>query len=379
MTRSLNLASLLVIIGFFEGLFIGIYLLFRESIKHRSNRYLGSLVLVIVAVLMPGFFFRIGLLPTFPHTVHIHFVTSFLFGPLAYFYVRTCTQKKFQLKPKLLAHFLPCIISLGYNLPFFILSGEEKVSSFLNYFTTGDNGLPLWFNLIRVLHPLIYFFVCFNVIQQYKKHLGNSTSVIDFSYQRWLIFFCGILLLPISTALMVGLTGIQLISFTVSLTLLFLFIMTIHLSVLIKPNLFSVFPHQMSIPNSTEEQKLKYEKSTLQAPKKEQYVDQLVSFVEKEKPYLSPELTLSEFSKQVDIPPHYVSQVINEKLNVNFLDFINQYRVKEAQAKLIDPKCSHYTIISIAYDAGFNSKSTFYSAFKKQAAMTPSQYRKQYL
>lgn len=378
MTRSINLSSLLVIIGLFEGLFIGIYLLFRESIKHRANRYLGSLVLTIVTVLIPGFLFRIGLLPEFPHVVHIHFITLFLFGPLAYFYVRICTQKGFRLKPKLLLHFVPAIIFLIYHLPFYTQSGAAKVNFFLHYFVTGDVGIPPWVILIRILHPVVYFFICIKLILDYKKHLANSTSVIDFTYHRWLMFFCGILLFPILTAIVMGLTGFRYISVAVALGFLFIFIMMIHLAILIKPSLFNVFPHQMLLPDSTEEKKQKYENSTLQTPKKEQYVDKLVTFVETKKPYLSPDLTLSELSKQVGIPPHYVSQVINEKLNCNFLDFINQYRVKEAQAKLIDPKCNHYTVISIAYDAGFNSKSTFYTAFKKQAMMTPSQYRKQH-
>lgn len=87
-------------------------------------------------------------------------------------------------------------------------------------------------------------------------------------------------------------------------------------------------------------------------------------------------MTLAQLAEQVNIPAHYVSQVINEKLATSFLDFVNGYRVKAAQAKLIDPKLSHYTILSIAYEAGFNSKSTFYTAFKKVTGMTPSQYRK---
>ena len=91
---------------------------------------------------------------------------------------------------------------------------------------------------------------------------------------------------------------------------------------------------------------------------------------------MEPELTLAQLSKQTNIPSHYLSQVINEKMRCNFLDFINKYRVKEAQAKLANRKFDHYTIIAIAFEAGFYSKTTFYSAFKKFADTTPSSYRK---
>jgi len=157
----------------------------------------------------------------------------------------------------------------------------------------------------------------------------------------------------------------------------FIFSVAIFIAVMVKPELFHAFPHQMLLPKSSEEQKQKYESSKLQAAQKENYLAKIIAYMEREKPYQSPELTLAELAEKIKIPAHYVSQVINEKLGVNFLDFINGYRVKTAQEMLRDANWSHYTIISIAYEAGFNSKSTFYSVFKKHTGLTPSTYRKQ--
>ena len=151
----------------------------------------------------------------------------------------------------------------------------------------------------------------------------------------------------------------------------------IHLAILIKPNLFNIFPHQMLLPDSSEEQKQKYESSNLQAPKKEQYVEKLVTFVETEKPYLSSELTLSELSKQVKIPPHYVSQVINEHFNLNFFKLVNKYRIEEAIAIFKNTDNLDIKIIDVAYDVGFNNKVTFNKAFKAQTSFTPSQFIKE--
>ena len=69
-------------------------------------------------------------------------------------------------------------------------------------------------------------------------------------------------------------------------------------------------------------------------------------------------------------------QIINEKMGRNFLDFVNQYRVEEAKGMLTDENRNHLTVLSIAYDAGFNSKTAFYSAFKKQTGTSPTKYRK---
>ena len=96
----------------------------------------------------------------------------------------------------------------------------------------------------------------------------------------------------------------------------------------------------------------------------------------KDKLYQSPELTLALFAEKVNIPSYYASQVINEKLDCNFFDFVNGYRIEAAMAMLVNPKYNHYTIVAIAFEAGFNSKSAFYSAFKKITNLTPSQFRK---
>ena len=79
-----------------------------------------------------------------------------------------------------------------------------------------------------------------------------------------------------------------------------------------------------------------------------------------------------------NIPQNYLSQVINETFNCNFYDFINGHRIKEAIPILTDPKRQHLSILEILYDVGFNSKSTFYSAFAKETGMTPKAYKNKF-
>ena len=121
----------------------------------------------------------------------------------------------------------------------------------------------------------------------------------------------------------------------------------------------------------------KYIKSGLKAKQAEEYLKQLISFVENNKPYLDHDLTIHELSSLTGIQRHHITQVLNEKHKRNFFTFINEYRTKEVIEKFSDPKFNHYTIIAIAFDAGFNSKTTFNSIFKSQTGLTPSQYREQ--
>jgi len=375
LSRSINLISLICIIGTFEGELIGVFLLLKKSVKFRANVWLGCLVLVITSIILSGAVYRIGLLPDFPHVVHLHMVTTLLFGPTAYLYVRSCTQKDFEMRPILWLHFLPALLALGYHLPFYLQPGEEKIIAFFKFFLEGDLGQPKIISFMKVLHPTIYFVICIRLVLDYRKHLSNTASYIDAVFHRWLLFFSMVLLLPVFTVVVFVISSFQVFSGTTFFAALFIFILAVHLAAMVKPELFHPFPHQMLMPKSIEEQKQKYESSKLENAQKEKYLQKLRKYVMTEKPYLDSELTLAQLSKQVNIPAHYLSQVINEKLNCSFLDFINKYRVKSAKEKLLDATYSHYTILAIGLAAGFNSKSTFYAAFKKYTQMTPRQYR----
>jgi len=94
-----------------------------------------------------------------------------------------------------------------------------------------------------------------------------------------------------------------------------------------------------------------------------------------EKLYRNPELTLSELAAHLGTNPSFLSKIINRIFEKNFNDFVNQYRVMEVKAQLSNPEFAHLTIMSLAYDAGFNSKATFNRAFKKFTGDSPKTYQ----
>jgi AraC-like DNA-binding protein len=91
------------------------------------------------------------------------------------------------------------------------------------------------------------------------------------------------------------------------------------------------------------------------------------------RPYLAPELTLGELAAQMRTNTSWLSRVINTGCGQNFNDFINEYRVREAEHKLRDPRLRHYTLLAVALESGFNSKSTFNRVFRKLRGVTPSE------
>jgi len=87
-------------------------------------------------------------------------------------------------------------------------------------------------------------------------------------------------------------------------------------------------------------------------------------------------LTLQELADELSIASHQLSQVINDRLQKNFFDFINSYRVEEVQVRLLAPEAQNLTILAVALDSGFSSKSSFNTIFKKHTQMTPTEYKR---
>lgn len=120
----------------------------------------------------------------------------------------------------------------------------------------------------------------------------------------------------------------------------------------------------------------KYKYSILSDTAKQKYIKMLISLMEKEKAYRNPLISLNLLAKQLSIPSRHLSQLINETLNISFYDFINWYRIQDCVKYLSDSDNSQKTILEIAYEVGFNSKSTFNSSFTKFVGVTPKEFRK---
>lgn len=124
------------------------------------------------------------------------------------------------------------------------------------------------------------------------------------------------------------------------------------------------------------QKKEKYERSGLTQERADQFLKRLEEYTQNEKPYLDANLTVDKLANQSRIPRHYLTQIFSEQLNQNFYLYINEYRINRVKQLLNDPVNKDMTLLDIAYESGFNSKSTFNSIFKKITNMTPSQYKK---
>ncbi|MFZ1730736.1 MAG: helix-turn-helix transcriptional regulator [Bacteroidota bacterium] len=130
-----------------------------------------------------------------------------------------------------------------------------------------------------------------------------------------------------------------------------------------------------SSEGSDESSNVRYAKSGLGEDRAEEAAAQLLKIMEEERVYTDSGLTLPHLAGLVGVTPHNLSEVINTRFQQNFFDFVNSYRLRQVQADLNDPAKQNLTVLAIAFDAGFNSKTSFNTIFKKHVGMTPSEYR----
>ena len=305
-----------------------------------------------------------------------------LHAPFFFLYVYAITmQRNLQLKHYVII-FFPFII---YALHFFYyyVWVFDSVSLSIEKGLLFVNGKPslswLIFAVLFLIIEPIFLIVFYYLLRRYKKRLLESVSNTDRINLNWLnvLFylwlFTSVILVPIGTVT-VGRGWFS----------------TNHLEILIEIVSVAFFFivgfygfKQTTIFTNLELRELPikstssyYERSGLSALQAKDYHHQLLILMEEKKPYLNGELTAGELSGLLGISVNHLSQVLNKEQKQNFFDFVNSYRVKEVIRKMEDSGNSHLTLLAMALDSGFNSKTSFNTIFKKASNQTPSQYYK---
>jgi len=137
-------------------------------------------------------------------------------------------------------------------------------------------------------------------------------------------------------------------------------------------NIFTSKEHIETIEADESGKSEKYKHSGLKSDLVAELYEKLLKIMGEEKPYLDPKLSLSGLAQLLEISPNQLSQIINQEASVNFHDFVNNYRVEEFLQ--IANKNKNFSLLALALDSGFNSKSSFNNIFKKQKGLSPSNY-----
>ena len=355
-----------------QGFFL-IILLAVRSTKNRLAVHLLMVMLITIVLINLGYLtIRSQLLNYIPQLFGLPFGMMLLLGPLLYFYTRSVTDPSFRWKKSYLAHFIPYLIQLLNNIPFFF-AGNNFWMAFINGFLSGHLAMPLTVRILYAFHYThfaLYLLLSLNWLRSVILH-GRSDYFIPLASRiRWLRLLGGCFLILL-------ICNISIFSYVLMhglYTPLANYINTLVTSAIIYLVSFKLLlnPEPIS-PDFVQKNRTGLPLATADADK---YLQRLKFLMDDSKMYADPDLKLALVAEKMELPPHQLSKLMNDALGKTFPDFVNEYRVKEFIRRINDSKYRSYSVFGIAMDVGFNSKSSFNNTFKKITGKTPSQFRK---
>lgn len=299
----------------------------------------------------------------YPDLHNLKMASSLLQLPLFYLYVLATCYTNFKISKKHILH----------GLLFLIFLIIFKITAF------SDQSLLLY-EIFGELQYLIYIITVFIILKKYKTVYLENYSNANYAIYKWL--FQITLLSCVAHSFVIVrwyLSSTEYSSYILNINLVIgvsVLLITVFfvLKALYQPDIFTGVNINLKPVKSIIEERTSYNTQKNKAEK--EHLKKLTELMEKEKPYLDFELTLQKLAIQTDIPERELSMLINHHLNKHFFDFINEYRIEDAKILLKDPSKKEFTVLEILYEVGFNSKSSFYTAFKKATNQTPTAYRK---
>jgi AraC-like DNA-binding protein len=383
-------------IGLSQGLFAAFVLLNKKR-KQTADRLLVAWLMVIC------FKFLILLMyDEYGEFFDVNFSTGFIplsFGPFLYLYTKNITDEEARFGFRDVLHAGPFFIMTGFYFAFF----QDRVDFSDHKYLLKDEFLG-----VRILYAAVYFVSIFTytaltyrLLYLYRKSLVNTFSFESEKNQlRWLYFTAGLITATFAFYFSIGLLnalngnpivdsefmanlGLTVMTFSVSYFGIKQEALFRNREVYGEPKTEPVKIEKEETPvvqtpaDSNPEEKEKYKRSGLKEEDADLFSKRLLNFMERERPYLDAELTIQDLSAKINISKHHLTEILNNRMGKNFFTFINEYRIEEVKRKLSDPAFDHLTILGIAYDCGFNSKSSFNTLFKKYTGQTPSDFKKQ--
>jgi len=358
-------------LAFTGTIFIGLtfiaLLWFVKKVNRLANRFLTLTLAAIVLWITRVLFIDLRLETYFPYWSRLPLQFSLIIGPSLYFYVLKITQSEYKLRGKDLLHFSPLLLQQGV----LILAIRQSINTGA---ATYDTLVFLQINPVLHLAAFIsigiYLFQSFRLIERFYKRLKFNEQNDRYRCElRWLYrLLTGFGLMFLLLAFFAAIDFIYLhhkqgeSSYYSLYVLLGIMMIWIAAAGFLQPDVAAVVLPPRAL------------KQTVTLPLK-QKGNWLKKAMEVNLFYQDAELTLNSLADKLNIPAHELSRIINTALKKSFNDFVNEYRVAEVTRRMQDPAYNHITLLGIAYDSGFNSRTTFHRTFKQMTGKSPAEYK----
>ena len=359
---------------YWAGIFIAFFssfLILGKSKKVTADYVLAIWFMIIGIHLIFFVLFHAEGYLRFPSLIGFEIPFPFMHGPMLYLYILYVTSQNSGKKIWLL-HWIPVLMIYISLFQFLLLPPQERVEVYQNK-GKGYETLSQVIKFLMILSGILYVGLSFLAVRKYKKAISNqysNTEKINLNWAYYLI--TGIALIWIAVMIR---NNILIFSIVV------LFIMVAAYFGISRVGIldYSVVKTEGDTENSTVENSPevpKYEKTFAGKEAIQDIYNKLVIQMEKEKLYTDPELNLNYVAKLLDVHPNTLSQTINFVENRNFYDYINRQRIEEFKRIAVLPENGKFTILSLAFESGFNSKTSFNRNFKKYMNCSPREFLK---
>ena len=355
----------------FQLILFSVFLILRKS-NRLPNRMLAVFLLgqfLIVSGILTSKVFFDYFLANWPHVLLVGLPFFFLAAPSLYLYVISMSTMNFSLRTRDLLHTIPFFTFVCYFGIIFYAHDADSKRLLLTSGAMRNNLILSWLPVVFYIQILLYTVAGLRALRLYRGLIRNEFSSTEKINLNWLrLVLWGFIVAWLSD---VATFSFQKLNWPIpfdysyiSLGAFLAFFNIIFFKAWSQPEIFSRM-----------EGKIKYQFSNLRQDEADRYLENLKTHMETSKPYLNPELSLSDLATSANIPPRHLSQIINERLHMNFFDYISQYRIEDAKRQLMNRE-DRKTVLEILYAVGFNSKSSFNKAFKKFTDTTPTDFRK---
>lgn len=363
---------LILLIAAVQGLFLSLQLFHRIK-RVYANVYLGGMIGLFSIMLFYLYLGDEGILDTHPGMMTLLMGVAFLLPPLHFLYTKHLLFPGKHFQHKEWFHAFPFFVFEGIHVLLFLFR-PEWIPTRLERMAHGTLSWPdRLYNgaiLIQVTVYLNLSLRCFRIYSDQLKERYSNLDRVKLSWLRNMTLLIGGLVIVFFIENLFFIFGINLSHyFTLTSVLAGVYVYAIGYLGLLKAEVW--LGGEIRPVFSSE----KYKKSGLTSAQARAICEKLINFMKTQCLYRDSELTLDKLAFMLSVSPHHLSEAIHTVLGENFYELVNRYRLEEVKQGLADPSKDHLTVLSIAFDAGFNSKSTFNTLFKKHTGMTPSEYR----
>ncbi|WP_407483155.1 helix-turn-helix domain-containing protein [Elizabethkingia meningoseptica] len=362
------------VIFYLAGIFIACFsafLILGKSRKVTADYILAIWFLIIGIHLVFFVLLFSGAYVNFPYLLGLEIPFPLIHGPMLYLYILCLTGKHTGLRSWLM-HMIPAVITYIILIKFFMLPAQEKLYTYQHSGGT-YKILRRSIKILIILSGIVYVFLSIRAVSQYKKQISglySNTEKINLNWVYYLI--TGIALIWIAVMIK---NDILIFSFVDIFIILAAYFGISHAGILERKAVHHEIPEYDQITDDSPVA-VKYEKTFAGEDTLQQIYEQLTSQMTHEKLYKDPELDLNQVAALLNIHPNTLSQTINYMENKNFYDYINRQRIEEFKRIAVLPENQKFTILSLAFESGFNSKTSFNRNFKKYMNCTPREFLK---